>query len=144
MKLQEVKLIGLLIFILLINTLTGHFLAPLGVLIIPIIMSSITGLIFFTKNNLSILLKSFLSYLFIGLNDIGIKLFAGGIHDMEGIGWINMLLCVGFVPCFILLGIGIFRDKNSVTLIKILSILIFILMAYIHLEIFETLGVPLN
>ena len=144
MKLQKIVLISLLILILSLSVIIGHFLPPTGILAAPIVISVMTALVIFTNNDFSILAKSILSYLFIGLNDIGIKLFAGGRHDMEGIGWIHMLLFIGLVPCFIMLLIGVFRDKGSAIEIKILSILVFILLIYVHLEVFETLGVYVN
>ena len=102
------------------------------------------GLIVFTDNGLNIIGKSVLSYLYIGLNDIGIKLFSGGRHDMEGVGWIHMMLFIGLVPCFIMLLIGVFRDKDSSVLLKIFSVSIFVLLIYVHLEIFEKLGVDVS
>jgi len=144
MKLQKITLIGLLTLILLLSVIVGRFLPPTGILITPLVISLMTGLIIFTDNSFSILIKSVLSYLFIGLNDIGIKLFAGGLHDKEGIGWIHTLLFIGLIPCFVMLLIGIFRDKNSTTWIKALSILIFTLLIYVHLEIFETLGIHIS
>ncbi|QHS56493.1 hypothetical protein GWR56_13450 [Mucilaginibacter sp. 14171R-50] len=144
MKLHNTKLISLLVIILLISVIVGHFLPPTGISLIPLIVTLMTGLIIFTNNDLSILLKSILTYLFIGLNDIGIKLFSGGIHDTEGMGWIHMLLFIGLVPCFIMLIIGVLRDKGSAILIKVLSVLLFILLIFVHLQIFETLGVQEN
>ncbi|KIO74562.1 hypothetical protein TH53_25735 [Pedobacter lusitanus] len=82
--------------------------------------------------------------MYIGLNDIGIKLFSGGRHDMEGVGWIHTMLFIGLVPCFIMLLIGVFRDKDSSIWLKVLSVIIFVLLIYAHLEIFETLGVDVS
>jgi len=141
MKLQNIVLISLSALVLSLSVIIGHFLPPTGILAAPVVVSVMTALIIFTDNDFSILVKSVLSYLFIGLNDIGIKLFAGGRHDMEGIGWIHMLLFIGLVPCFSMLLIGVFRDKRSAIGIKTLSIVVFILLMYVHLEIFETLGV---
>ncbi|WP_158797335.1 hypothetical protein [Pedobacter sp. L105] len=141
MKLQKTTLIGLLILILLISIIIGHFLPPAGILATPVVISVMTGLIVFTNVDFNIFAKLFLSYLFIGLNDIGTKLYAGGIHDMEGIGWIHTLLFIGLIPCFIMILIGVYQDKMSVAWVKIVSVLTFILLIYIHLEVFETLGV---
>lgn len=141
MKLQNIVLISLSALVLSLSVIIGHFLPPTGILAAPVVVSVMTALVIFTDNDFSILVKSVLSYLFIGLNDIGIKLFAGGRHDMEGIGWIHMLLFIGLVPCFSMLLIGVFRDKRSAIGIKTLSIVVFILLVYVHLEIFETLGV---
>lgn len=140
MKLQKTTLIGFLTLILLLIVIIGHFLPPTGVLITPVTISLMAGVIIFTNNEFSILIKSILCYLYIGLNDIGIKLFAGGIHDSEGTGWIHVMLFIGLVPCFIMLLIGVFQDKGSTNWIKAISILVFILLIFIHLQIFETLG----
>jgi len=97
-----------------------------------------------TDYDLPILTKSTISYLFIGLNDIGIKLFAGGRHDSEGLGWIHMLLFIGLVPCFIILIIGVLRDGRSAVISKILSVFIFALLICIHLELFNTVGLGIH
>lgn len=144
MKLQKISIICLLTLVLLINSIIGHFLPPTGILITPVIISVMIGLIVFTDNGLNIIEKSVLSYLYIGLNDIGIKLFSGGKHDMEGIGWIHMMLFIGLVPCFIMLLVGTFRNKDSSIQLKILSVIIFVLLIYVHFEIFETLGVDVS
>ncbi|MGY4538149.1 glucan phosphoethanolaminetransferase (alkaline phosphatase superfamily) [Mucilaginibacter sp. UYNi724] len=141
MKLQKTTLIGLLILILLLSVIAAHFLPPVGLLSTPVIISLMTGLIIFTDNDFSIFVKSLFAYLFIGLNDIGFKLFAGGIHDTEGLGWVHLLLFVGLVPCFIMLVIGALRDTKSTNWVKIISILIFLLLVYIHFQVFKTLGV---
>src|ERR1700744_576116 len=103
MKLKNVTVIGLLILILLLSAAIGHFLPPAGLLASPIVMPLLTGIVFTSYSDFNIFFKSILTYLFIGLNDIGIKLFAGGIHDAEGVGWIEMLFFVGLVPSFIIL-----------------------------------------
>lgn len=141
MELQKTKPIGLLILILLLSVIVGHFLPPVGILASPIIISIMTGLIVFGKNGFSILVKSVLSYLFIGLNDIGIKLFAGGIHDFQGMGFMHVFLFIGLIPCFVMLLITVSRDTASNTWVKVLSILVFILLIYVHLQLFQNLGV---
>lgn len=82
--------------------------------------------------------------LFIGLNDIGIKLFAGGIHDYEGLGWIHMMLFIGLVPSLIMLLIGTFRDKNSTIWTKLGAIIIFVALISAHFQLFKKLGIPLS
>ena len=144
MKLQKTTLISLLLLILIMSSIVGHFLPPTGILAAPVIIVLISGLIVFTNNDFNILVKSLLAYLFIGLNDIGIKLFAGGMHDMEGVGWINMMFLIGSAISFIILLIGILKDRNSTNGIKALSALIFIVLICIHCKTFETLGVNVN
>lgn len=70
---------------------------------------------------ISIFFKLLFSYLSIGLNDIGIKLFAGGVHDMESIGWVNMLLFFGLISCCVMLIIADYRDKMFSICVKILG-----------------------
>jgi hypothetical protein len=144
MKLQKISTIGLLILILLLSIIIGHFLPPAGILVSPIIIAVMAGLVVLVDNGFNILAKSVLCYLFIGLNDIGIKLFSGGIHDSEGLGWINMMLFIGLVPSFAILLIGVFRDKTTTYWTKTLSILMFIVLVYIHLQLFQILGIQKN
>lgn len=127
--------------ILFLSISIGHFLPPTGILVIPIVLLLMVVLIVFTDNSFNIFEKSIISYLCIGLNDLGIKLFAGGIHDLEGIGWIHMSLFIGLIPCTIVLLFGVVRDKNANIWLKILSIVMFVFLIYSHLEIFETIGV---
>jgi hypothetical protein len=144
MDLHKIYPVPLLTLLLLSSIIVGHFLPPTGILIIPIIVPIFTGIIFFTNNNFNIWAKSAIAYLFIGLNDIGLKLFAGGIHDNEGAGWINMLLMAGLVFSVIILVQNAIKDNASGNWAKILSILTFVLLSYIHLQLFQTLGMTKN
>jgi hypothetical protein len=144
MKIQKIQLIGLLVLILALSIIISHFIAAVAIIGLPVIISLATGLIMFTDNGFSILTKAVIAYLFIGLNDIGIKLFAGGIHDYEGLGWIHMMLFIGLVPSIIMLLIGTFRDKNSNIWIKLGSILIFVILISVHFLLFKKLGVPVS
>ncbi len=73
MKLQKTSIFGILMLVLLLNTIIGYFLPPTGILITPLIISVVIGLIMFTDNGFDIIEKSVLSYIFIGSNDIGVK-----------------------------------------------------------------------
>jgi len=130
--------------ILALSIIMSHFLAAVAIIGIPIIISLATGLIMFIDNGLGILIKVVIAYLFIGLNDIGIKLFAGGIHDYEGLGWIHMMLFIGLVPSLIMLLIGTFRDKNSTIWTKLGAIIIFVALISAHFQLFKKLGIPLS
>jgi hypothetical protein len=141
MKLSKIAVIGLITIILLLSVVVGHFLPPTGILITPVIISSIIALIVFTDNGFSVLLKSFLSYLYIGMNDVGIKLFAGGDHDYEGLGFIHLFLFIGLIPCFIMLLIAVISDGGSIRWVKALSIFAFILLICVHFILFNTLGI---
>jgi len=143
MVIQKVTLISSLLGLLLVTTIVGHFFPPTSILVTPFVITVMTGLIMLTDYELPILIKSLISYSFIGLNDIGIKLFAGGIHDYEGLGWIYMLLLIGLVPCSIILIIGVLRDEKSVAITKLISVFIFVLLIYVHLELFNSVGLRL-
>ncbi|MDB5138527.1 MAG: hypothetical protein JWR12_443 [Mucilaginibacter sp.] len=142
-KTSKKRLFSLLLTTLLFSLAIGHFLPPAGILAIPITLSLMIWMITLTDNGFNILMKSVLSYLFIGLNDIGLKLFAGGIHDSEGTGWIHLMLFIGLVPCFIMLLISAYQNVDSTTKIKALSLLIFISLIFLHLQVFETLGMEI-
>lgn len=144
MKLSITILICLLIILLLASVIIGHFLPPTGIFMTPVTISLMTWLILFSDTDFSILVKSVLSYLFIGLNDIGMKLFAGGKSDLAGMGWIHLSLFIGLVPCFIMLLVSVFRDKRSSFGIKALSVLIFMVLIYMHLKMFKMLGVHID
>jgi len=141
---RKMSLLNLLVLILFTSIAIGHFFPPVGILASPFIIIIMTGLIIFTDNKFKFMIKCLLAYSFIGLNDVGLRLFAGGIHDSEGIGWINALLFAGLIPCIIMLFVGLFRNRNSANWVSISGILIFVFLIYIHLQIFETLGIQLN
>jgi hypothetical protein len=142
MKLTPIALFSLLTVILLSSVVIGHFLPPTGILFIPFVISVATAIIVFTDSGFNVLLKSILCYLFIGLNDIGIKLFAGGRHDMEGIGWVYLLLFIGLVPCSTMLVMAVIRDKRSATWLKLMSVISFTLLIWLHLEVVSLLLPP--
>lgn len=74
------------------------------------------------------------------LNDIGLKLFSGGSHDSEGLGWIHMMLFIGLIPAFGLLIAGVFKTKKGVLRNKWIAILVFPILIWIHLLLFSDLG----
>jgi hypothetical protein len=141
MQLTKYAVLTLLVLILLVPIIGGHFLPPMGTLLTPITVSLTTALIALGDDIWSGVLKSLLAYVCIGLNDIGTKLFAGGIYDAEGIGWIHMMLFIGLVPAFIILAVGVFRSQQSTLKMKILSMLLFVVLLALHFEVFATLGV---
>jgi hypothetical protein len=132
--------IGLAIYTVIVNGLIGHFFAPSGIMLTPIVLIITTSLVVFGTKNLKITLVSFLSYLFIAINDISIKLYSGGSHDSEGLGWVHLLLFIGLVPTFGILLTGIFIRKDENLKNKIFALVIFIGLIGIHLQLFSDLG----
>ena len=125
---------------IIVNLLLGHFFAPTGMMLTPIALTLSTAIIVFGSDNLR---PKFLTLIILGLiilHDIGLKLYSGGTHDREGLGWLHLLLFIGLVPTYILTIVGIFRNKQAQLTEKILSLLIFPLIMAGHLYLFSDLG----
>jgi hypothetical protein len=104
------------------------------------VISMFASFVFLINTNLTLFRKSVICYLFIGLNDIGIKQWAGGIHDAEGLGWIHMMLFIGLVPAFAILLIGVIKDQATSLRSKINSAFIFTTLIFFHIYLFGDLG----
>lgn len=132
--------LGLAIITVIINGLIGHFFAPNGIMLTPIVLTITTLLVCFGTKNLKIIVLSALTYLFVGLNDISIKLYSGGTHDNEGLGWVHLLLFIGLVPTFGILLTAILKHKEETWTIKIIAIFLFVGLIAGHLQLFSNLG----
>lgn len=132
------KTLLLCAIIVITNALSGHFLAPSGILLTPFVVIAITSLIAFRTKNLRLVTKSILVFLLISLNDISLKLFAGGMHDGQGLGWMHFMLFLGLLPSFIILLISILA--NELILSKVLALLLFPSLIALHLYFFNDLG----
>jgi len=134
------KAIGLATLTVISNGLIGHYLAPSGILLTPIVMTITTSLVCYKTNNMKIVFISTLTYLFVAFNDILIKLYSGGSHDSEGLGWIQMMFFIGLLPTFGILLSTIFRNKEETISPKIIAVTIFIILIAGHLKLFNSLG----
>jgi len=132
--------LGLALLIVVINGLIGHFFAPNGIMLTPIVLSLTTYLVCFKTKNIKVLFISILTFLFVALNDISIKLYSGGRHDNEGLGWVHLLLFVGLVPTLGILATTIFKRKEEKPSIRILALALFIGLILGHLQLFSNLG----
>jgi len=121
------------------NVIIAHFFVPIGIILSPIIIVAAVAFISINKISSNALLQTILTFALVAVNDIGIKLYAGGLHDSEGQGVINLLFIGNMILCFIIL--LIFLIRNRVSLVKnIASIAIFVLLAFMHLHFFGDLG----
>jgi hypothetical protein len=134
------KAIGLATLTVISNGLIGHYLAPSGILLTPIVMTITTSLVCYKTNNIKIVFISALTYLFVAFNDISIKLYSGGSHDSEGLGWIQIMFFIGLLPTFGMLLSTIFRHKEETVGAKIIAVIIFIILIAGHLKLFNSLG----
>ena len=138
---DNVKAILISIGVIVINNIIGHFFAPNGIMFTPIVLIILAILIGLSNTQLKPIWKSVLLAVFIGMHDIGIKLYSGGSHDYEGLGWIHGLLFIGLIPAYGILIYGIFKTKNESKRNKWIAIVLFPLLIWIHLLIFSDLGI---
>jgi hypothetical protein len=132
--------LGLATLTVILNGLIGHFFAPNGIMLTPIVLTITTSIVCFGTKNIKPILLSVLTYLFVALNDISIKLYSGGSHDNEGLGWIHLLLFVGLFPAFGILLATVLRRKEETVTNKIIAIVLFIGLVVGHLQVFSNLG----
>lgn len=132
--------VGLATLTVIVNGFIGHFFAPNGIMLTPIVLTITTSLVCFGTKNIKTILISLLTYLFVALNDISIKLYSGGSHDSEGLGWVHLLLFVGLLPTFGILLTKIFRSKEETLTNKIIAVFIFVGLIAGHLQLFGNLG----
>lgn len=123
-----------------INGIIGHFFAPNGIILTPIVLSITTSLVCFGTSHIKPVFISLLTYLFVALNDILIKLYSGGFHDGQGLGWILILLFVGLLPTTAILLAAIFKSKEDTLINKIMALLLFAGLIAGHLHLFGNLG----
>jgi len=137
---NNIKTISISFGIILLNEIIGHLFAPNGIMLTPIVLILISVFIGFVNDELKPIWKSVLLAVLIGLHDIGIKLYSGGRHDPEGLGWVHLMLFIGLMPAYGILIAGIFKSKNESKQNKLIAVIIFPLMIWIHLLIFGKIG----
>lgn len=128
------------VFIVITNGIIGHFFAPNGITFTPVVLTTITYLICFRLKSTKVVLISLLTYIFVALNDFSIKLYSGGTHDYEGLGWVHFFLFIGLIPTSAILSFAIFKNSKEKLSIKIFALFLFITLIIIHLEVFSLLG----
>ena len=134
------KIIELCFGIVILNIIIDHLFAQIGMMLTPYILTIIAFLIAFMTKNISSFWKSILTFGLVAFHDIGIKLYGGGSHDIEGQGWIHVLLFIGLLPTFGILVTSIILDKQVTNLNKIIAILVFPSLISIYLYFFSNLG----
>lgn len=136
---EKNKLLIYAIILVFGNVLIGHFLPPSSIILSPVVIVLITVLVL--SLDIRVLVKPLVIGGLISLQDIGIKLFSGGTHDYEGLGWIHFMLLMGVTPYFLVLIYFFAIDKDESFFKKIFSALIFVLLLVIHFSLFSKLGV---
>jgi hypothetical protein len=130
MKYEKNLRIGLGIIVL--NLIIGHFFAPSGIFLTPIVLIIVSLLLSFgwsmDKNEIDSIPsvhKSLYMFGMVLIQDVGTRLFAGGDHDAEGSGWIFLFLLLGLVPMVIALFTAILTNQQENNLDKIKAMLFF-------------------
>lgn len=136
-----------LILIVLIHLYIGHYFAPNGIDLLPLTMILITVIIFqFT--NYKIYIKCLIAALLFLSLDIGLKLYAGGSHDYEGLDWINAFYFIGIIPSLIIIFYKVYKNTEVSLRTKILIVVLSLVFLYFQNDLFGTLGVgrfyPIN
>ncbi len=132
---------GLATLTVLANTLIGYLVPPNSIMLTPVILTITTALVVFGTTDIKPISLSLFTYLFVAANDILIKLYSGGSHDSEGLGWIHMLLFIGLLPTIGLLLAGIFKSKSEKLRNKLLAIGFFLTLIITHFQLFGELGI---
>ena len=139
-EMNNTTALGLATSTVILNGLIGHFFAPNGIALTPVVLTITTSLVCFGTKNIKVILISTLTYLFVALNDISIKLYSGGSHDQEGLVWIHALLFIGLIPTFGILLTRSIRQKDEKLINKLLAVGLFIGLIALHLQLFGNLG----
>lgn len=136
---KNILIITLGIATLLISNYLGHVNPPFSISFTPVLIGLFTGMVlFFTDFRLSI--KFGLITGLIILNDVLIRLYAGGTHDFEGLGWIAGFLFIGLIISLIEIIIyGLIKQRNK----KVKYFLYVIgscVILYAYLSYFSSIG----
>lgn len=146
-KLNSLLITFLSIILVLLHTYIGHYYSPNGISLLPITMILVTIMIFqFT--NLKIYFKLLITAILFLMLDIGIKLYAGGTHDLEGLEWMYFFYLFGLIFCLPIILYKIFKNAEINTTTKILLVILFLVFLYFQKNIFWDLGLgrsyPIN
>ena len=137
---KNILTLTIALILVLINGIIGHFFPPNGIDFTIILIPTITVIICFASENLNSILKSLSVSFLVIANDILIKLYSGGTHDLEWLEWIHFFMYSGILIGLIILSINVLKNKKENVFIKILSIIAFPFLIYIYLQFFYQLG----
>lgn len=139
-EMTNTKAIGIAALTVILNGLIGHFFAPNGILLTPVVLTITTLFVCFGTKNIKVIFISAFTYLFVSLNDISIKLYSGGTHDHEGLGWVHLFLFIGLAPTFLILLASVLSRKGENLMNKVIAVVLFIGLMAGHLHLFSNLG----
>lgn len=122
--------------LIIFNNVLGHFLPPFSIFFTPFVLGTTTYLLssssFEFPTRVLLIISTIIS------NDILIKLFAGGIHDVEGAGWINLFFFFGVTASTIIAVVMSYQSDRS--LLKCLFSLTIPALLFWYIEYFSFFG----
>ena len=116
----------------------GHYFAPLSIFMSPALIGITVFLIF--RAQFTPVVTILIIIVTIIINDIFIKLYAGGIHDFEGAGFINLFLIISSIIATILSFIFLISERKLTIIYSLGLSMLIPLLIYAYLSYFDFLG----
>ncbi|RYU81819.1 hypothetical protein [Hymenobacter persicinus] len=126
--------------ILVANVLFNHYQAPMGMVLSPLVAALMTRLVMFYGPVWPPYLQTGLCAVLLALQDIGIKLTGGGSHDAEGQGFMNSMVLLGALLSLGFIAKALWGQKLVVWWLRLAALVVFTLLIWLHLELFNDLG----
>ena len=118
--------------IILISNLVGHIAAPFSIFITPIVLPLIIGAINNSLYKANYYLTVFYGFGLLLLNDILVRLYAGGTHDDAGKGWIALFFIIAFGICVLTMTAFAFRlnslDSTRKKVLNVSTKIVFVII----------------
>ena len=122
------------------NGMADHFFAPSGIIATPWVLVTVAALIHNARNARHALAGVVITTALCCLNDAGIKLYGGGMHDLEGQGFITLTLGVGLLAAYIFVALYLIRSAAMSNRAKLAAAVIMPLIIAGYLYFFGNLG----
>ena len=140
MTLSKIWIIVFVCLLLVGNVLLGHYEAPNGMVLSPLVAACMTWLIMFHGPQCPPYVQTGVCALLLALQDIGIKLTAGGSHDAEGQGVMNLMVLLGALLSLGFITSALWKQKQVAWWLRLAALSLFPLLILLHLELFNALG----
>lgn len=122
------------------NIVFGYFQPSFAILLTPLVLPLVTVLLVFAWGKNSPITLASMVYGLIALNDVGIKLFADGMHNHEGLAWIHASFYIGLLISFVLFVAGNAQLQHISRRKKVIGALLLPALVAVHLIAFNNLG----
>ncbi|WP_035566302.1 hypothetical protein [Hymenobacter sp. IS2118] len=121
------------------NVMLNHYSAPNGIVMTPVVVFIGVYALSLTRR-----LRPFWLVLLaagvVSIHDIGIKLYGGAMHDLEGQGFIFAFLFLGLIPSYLRLVSTVSNNKHARKSEIRWALLLFPVLILIHLSVTDDLG----